>query len=82
MEPIKVEMKREGLTMECDREQVAMAIKTWRLRHGLTQRELGARWGCSRFTIMHVESAKNLSWEMAYKMFARLSMELEKEGKV
>lgn len=67
--------------MDADREQVAMAIKTWRLRNGLTQEQLAQRWGCSRFTIIRVEKAKHITWEMAYKMFAKLSYELEKEGK-
>lgn len=80
MEQIKVVMKQKGLTMEADREQVAMAVKTWRLRHGLTQKQLGDRWGASRWTIMRVEKAKNVSWEMAYRFFAKLSEELRKEG--
>lgn len=80
MKQIKVTMKQKGLTMESNREQVAMAVKTWRLRHDLTQKELGERWGMSRFTIMRIEKADNISWEMAYKAFARLSEELQKEG--
>lgn len=80
MEEIKVEMKQNGLRMESNREDVALAIKTWRLRHNLSQKQLGERWGCSRFTIMRVEAAKNVSWEQAYKMFARLSEELRKEA--
>ena len=68
--------------METDKEQFAMALKTWRLRQRLTQKQLGERWGCSRYTILRAESANNLSWETAYKMFARLSDELRKEGEV
>lgn len=80
MEQIKVEMKPQGLSMEVDKEQFALALKTWRLRAGLTQREVGERWGCSRFTILRAESAKNITWEMAYRLFARLSEELRKEA--
>lgn len=81
MEVIKVEMKQKGLEMTADREQVAMALKTYRLRHGLTQQQLGERWGASRWTIMRIERAKSISWEMAYKVFARLSVDLAKEDK-
>lgn len=80
MEKIKVTFKQRGLSLETDKEQFAMALKTWRLRQGLTQKQLGERWGCSRYTILRAESANNLSWETAYKMFARLSDELRKEG--
>lgn len=81
MEQIKVEMKQNGLEMDVDKQQFAMALKTWRLRHGLTQQEVGQRWGCSRFTVMRAEKTKNLTWEMAYRLFARLADELAKEGK-
>lgn len=79
MEQIKVESKREGLEMKMDREQFAVALKTWRLRNGYYQRQVAARWGISRFSIMKAEAGQPLSWEMAYRMFARLSTELERE---
>lgn len=79
MEKIKVTMKQKGLTMEADKNDFALALKTWRLRQGLTQAEVGKRWGCSRFTIMRAENAKQVTWEMAYRLFARLSDELRKE---
>lgn len=80
MEQIKVEMKPAGLTMEVDKTEFALALKTWRLRQGLTQQQVGERWDCSRFTILRAENAKNLTWEMAYRLFARLADELRKEG--
>lgn len=80
MEEIKVSMKQNGLKMESNREDVAMAIKTWRLRHQMTQEQLGRRWGMSRYTIIRIERAKSISWEMAYKAFALLSEELRKEA--
>lgn len=79
MKQVKVEMKRQGLEMEINQQDFAMALKTWRLRQGLTQSEVGKRWGCSRFTIIRAERAKNVTWEMAYKLFAKLAGELEKE---
>ena len=80
MEQIKCEMKQDGLSMEVDRQQFALALKTWRLRQGLTQRQLAQRWGTNRYAIMHAELAKDITWENAYKLFAKLSGELRKEA--
>lgn len=80
MKTIKVEMKQQGLTMEADRNEFALALKTWRLRAGKTQKEVGDSWGVSRYTILRAENAKPITWEMAYRLFARLSEELKKEN--
>ena len=80
MEKIEVKIEKKGLDLEINKEEFALALKTWRLRQGLTQREVGERWGCSRFTIMRAEIAKNVTWEMAYRLFAKLSTELRKEA--
>lgn len=77
---IEVKAEQKGLTMDIDKEQFAMALKTWRLRHGLLQREVGERWGVSRFVIIKAENCKNLTWESAYKLFAKLAEELKKEA--
>lgn len=79
MKKIELKMERKGLEMDVDKQEFAMALKTWRLRQGLTQEELGKRWGCSRFTIIRAERAKDVTWEMAYRLFARLAIELENE---
>lgn len=79
MKQIKVEMKQQGLTMEVDRNEFALALKTWRLRKGLTQRQVADMWDVSRFTIIRAENGKPLTWEMAYRLFAKLSSELKKE---
>ena len=79
MEKIVAEMKPQGVTMDVDRQQFALALKTWRLRANLTQREVGEMWNTSRYTIMKAEKANPISWEQAYKLFARLSEELRKE---
>lgn len=73
MTPIK------GVAMECDREQFALALKTWRIRNGLTQKEAGARLGVSRWTIIAAEKSRTITWETTYKLFAGLSKELEDE---
>lgn len=80
MEQIKVEMKPNGLTMDVDKNEFALALKTWRLRNGLTQQQVGNKFGCSRYTIMRAENAKQVTWEMAYRLFAKLAAELRKEG--
>lgn len=79
MELIKVEMKPKGLAMDVDKNEFALALKTWRLRQGLTQRQVGERFGCSRYTVMRAENAKDVTWEMAYRLFAKLATELKKE---
>lgn len=79
MERIKVTMKQQGISMETDRSEFALALKTWRLRQGLTQAQVGERWNCSRFTIMRAENAKPVTWEMAYRLFAKLAGELKDE---
>lgn len=81
MEQIKVTMNQKGLEMECDRREFALALKTWRLRKGLTQAATARRWRCSRFTIMRAEAGKNITWEMAYRLFNKLSYELQQEQK-
>ena len=80
MDQIKVEMKPKGLTMDVDKKEFALALKTWRLRQGLLQREVADMWGCSRYTIMKAEHAKTVTWEMAYRLFAKLAAELRKEA--
>jgi DNA-binding XRE family transcriptional regulator len=82
MKKIEVKMEARGLEMDVNRQEFALALKTWRLRNALTQKEVGERWGMSRFTIMRAESGKNITWEMAYKLFAKLSQELKKEGEI
>lgn len=82
MDQIKVEMKRDGLRMEADREEFAMALKTWRLRTNKSQDEVAHEWGCSRWTILRAERAKPISWMMAYRLFAKLAEELRKENQV
>lgn len=81
MDEIRVTFRQRGATLEANREDVALAVKTFRLRKGLTQRQLGERWGCSRYVIMDLEGAKPISWEKAYRVFAMLSDELREEGR-
>lgn len=79
METIKIEMKPKGLKMEADREQVALALKTYRLRAGKSQKALAEEFGMSRYTIIRAEKGKPITWEMAYRIFAKLSERLATE---
>lgn len=76
-----MELKQNGLALDVDRQQFALQLKTWRLRIGLTQRQVAQRFGCSRYTIMAAEAAKDITWPMAYRLFAKLSLELQREAK-
>lgn len=80
MKKIEAKMERNGLTMETDVNTFALALKTWRLRQNLTQKQAGEKFGLSRFTIMRIEAAKPVSWETAYRAFAKLSEALSKEN--
>lgn len=80
MKQIKVDAKPKGLEMEIDRQQFALALKTWRLRAGYTQRELAQRWNTSRYTILRAERAHSIGWMSAYRLFAKLAKELEAES--
>lgn len=80
MKQIKVDAKPKGLEMEIDRQQFALALKTWRLRAGFTQRELAERWHTSRYTILRAERAHSIGWMSAYRLFAKLAKELERES--
>lgn len=82
MKKIEVKMEPNGLEMDVNRQEFALALKTWRLRRGLTQKQVGDAWGVSRWTIIRAESARDVTWETAYRLFARLSQELRKEGEV
>ena len=81
MKKIEVKMERQGLTMESDRNDFAMALKTWRLRQGKSQKEVGEMMGLSRWTIIKLEQAKDVTWETAYRAFAKLSYYLQEEVK-
>lgn len=77
---MKTKIKQNGLTLDIDRVGFAMELKTWRLREGLTQRQLAERWGTSRYTILRAERAKDIGWTSAYRLFAKLSEEFRKKG--
>ncbi len=75
-----MEIKRSGAALEIDREEVGLELTKWRIRQGLTQRELAERWGMSRYTIIRAEKGKNVSWRFAYAIWSKLVTEMRKEG--
>ena len=64
---------RKGLDVEIDRQEFALTLKTYRLRHNLTQAQLGEKFGCSRFLILKAETAKPISWAPSFHFFLRAS---------
>lgn len=75
------QLRRRGLTLETDQEELAMSLKTYRLRTGKTQEELAKEWGLSRFTIIRCERCKPVSWQTMYRVFNSLLKALEIEAK-
>lgn len=75
----QIKPTRKGLRLEIEREELALMLKTYRLRQDLNQEQLGKLWGCSRWTIMRLEHAKPCTWEMMYRVYNKLSMALAKE---
>lgn len=63
-----------------DREALAKELFEWRVRNGYTQREVGERFGVSRYTIMRAEGNEYLSLPTAYLVLSKLTQELRKEG--
>lgn len=77
---IRLTMEAVGPTYQANMEEMALAVRTYRIRQGLTQDALAKQWGLSRYTIMRVENAKKVHWQTAYKIFASLSDGLREEG--
>lgn len=79
-EKITVELVQKGTTLDADRQQFALALKTWRLRNHFTQEQTAKAIGCSRWTILRAEKGEQISWQALYRIFAFLSTELQREN--
>lgn len=55
-----------------DKNELALTVKQYRIAKGMTQKELGDKCGVSRYTIMRVENAQDITWMSAYKVFAKI----------
>ncbi len=74
-------MKKLSIISEETRETLARELKMWRLRQGLTQKEVAKRFRTSKWTILRAEHDTNdISEESAYKIYAALTRELRIEG--
>lgn len=78
---ITLKMEQQGLKMVTDKEQFAVALKTWRIRQGLTQQQLADKWGVSRYSILRAEGAKEIGWIAIYRMFNQMAAEMREEIK-
>lgn len=75
-----MEIKRKGTELEIDRQEVGVELAKWRIRQGLTQQQLGEKWGMSRYSIIRAEKGKNVSWGFAYRIWSKLLQEMRKEA--
>ena len=77
---LTVKPEKRGLTIQINKERFALALKTYRLRNGLTQEQLAKKWKMSRWSILRVEKCHEISWEQAYIIYNLLMDELQKES--
>lgn len=79
-ELINLKMKVHGNAVEITNQQeFSLCLKTFRLRHGYTQEQVGKMFGCSRYTIMRCEAGAKLSWQTVYKISVKLYYAIDKE---
>lgn len=72
-----------GADLVCtDRDGLSIELKKYRLRAGLTQRQLGELWGVSRYTIIRAEGSKTITWQSAYRIFTQLAKCLAAEDRL
>lgn len=76
----KLELITDGLKVDFDRPTFGLELKTWRLRHQLTQQQVAQRWCTHRWLIMKAELGRPIGWEKAYYLFAQLAKELREEA--
>lgn len=76
MEPIK----RRGSKIEINRDDLAVELKMYRCKQGLTQRQLADEWGVSRWSIIRTEAAQEVSIGLTILIYARLTECLRKQA--
>lgn len=62
------------------RQEIGLEVAKFRIRKGLTQAQLGERWGMSRYSIIRAEKGKFVSWKFTYAIASKLTQELRKEA--
>lgn len=75
MEPIK----RKGSKIEINRDDLAVELKMYRCKRGLTQRQLADEWGVSRWSILRTEAAEEVSIGLTILIYSRLTECLRKQ---
>lgn len=55
-----------------NKDELALMVKQYRVLKGMTQQVLGDLCGVSRYTIMRIENAQDITWMSAYKVFAKI----------
>lgn len=73
-------IKRNGLKMEADVVELAWQLKTYRIRSGLTQKQLAEKWGVSRYTLIRIEGGYEVGWPTMYKVASKLIQATREEG--
>lgn len=73
-------IKRNGLKMEADVVELAWQLKTYRIRSGLTQKQLAEKWGVSRYTLIRIEGGYEVGWPTMYKVTSKLIQATREEG--
>ena len=61
-----------------NKNELALIVKQYRTLKNMTQKELGDMCGVSRYTIMRVENAQDITWMSAYKVFAKIIGEVSR----
>lgn len=79
MKKLDLKLNYVGTNVEIDRNKMAIALKTWRIRSGYTQRQAAAYLGTSRYTLIRAENGRPIGWQTAYKVYYLLSLQLQGE---
>lgn len=67
----------KNVISENDMREMADALKKYRAITNITQEECAKQFNTSRYTIMKLESCKRTSWQQAYKVYAKLLLEMQ-----
>lgn len=61
--------------VEIDRNEMALAIKTWRAEKRMTQQQLADALGIHRATLSKAENGQVINWLVAYRIYNYLQQE-------
>lgn len=72
-------MKNQSLEA-VDRQTLAREMITYRLRSGLTQKEIAAKFGVSRYSILRCETQRYLGMATLYRLSSQLARAIREES--